>query len=237
MKPASPQGNFHFSLRFVLFSTCSLMIGTASADEDANNLEEVVVTATKTAQSIRNIPASVTVINREAIEKSNATTVDQLLTEVPGVYAARMDVAAPNRIAQTYTRGMSGNGRTLVLIDGVPMNVQFDGQVDWSQLTTRDVERVEVVRGAGSGLYGGNAMGGVINILTRSPKPGVAKNISATYGTNNTGSLAASISGRTGATGYMLSGSKLVSDGYNMWTEAQKMAAGTASNKLLSRLS
>jgi iron complex outermembrane receptor protein len=203
---------------------------------DAENtaaLDEIVVTATRTAQPIQNIPAAVTVINRERIEQSNATTVDQLLAEVPGVYAARMDVAAPNRIAQTYTRGMSGNGRTLVLIDGVPMNVQYDGQVDWSQLTTRDVERVEVVRGAGSGLYGGNAMGGVINILTRSPKPGLEKNIAVEYGSNETGTLAASLRGRSGATGFALSASQLKSDGYDMWTEAQKAAAGSARDKLI----
>lgn len=196
-------------------------------------LPEMTVTATKTAQLIEDVPSSVSVINREQIEKSGATTVDQLLQTVPGVYSARMHVAAPNRIAQTYTRGMSGNGRTLVLIDGVPMNVQFDGQVDWSQLTVRDVERVEVVRGAGSGLYGNNAMGGVINIMTRSPKPGMEATATGEIGSNNTRTVAASVRGRTGVVGYSFSGSELKSDGYDMWTADQKTAAGANRHKLI----
>lgn len=217
----------------LLLALSAVPVMAQQTEAETASLDEVVVTATRTAQSIQNVPAAVTVISRERIEQSNATTVDQLLAEVPGVYAARMDVAAPNRIAQTYTRGMSGNGRTLVLIDGVPMNVQYDGQVDWSQLTTRDVERVEVVRGAGSGLYGGNAMGGVINILTRSPKPGLETSITAEYGSNATSTLAASLRGRSGTTGFALSASQLKSDGYDMWTDDQKAAAGSARDKLI----
>jgi outer membrane cobalamin receptor len=84
-----------------------------------------------------------------------------------------MDASSPNRIAQTYVRGLPGNGRSLVLIDDIPMNVQYDSQVDWSQLGTSDVERIEVVRGAGSALYGNHAMGGVINIISKVPAPGL----------------------------------------------------------------
>jgi outer membrane receptor protein involved in Fe transport len=199
-----------------------------AADKDAQ-LADMVVTATKSATSIREVPAAVSVITRAEIEKSSAVTVDQLLQGVPGVYAARMDASSPNRIAQTYSRGFSGSGRTLVLIDGVPMNVLFDGQVDWSQLKTSDVERVEVVRGAASGLYGGNAMGGVINIITRTPPAGIERTVFGEYGTNNTRNVGASIRGRSGDTGFALSASQLDSDGYDMWTVAQKLAVAAAS--------
>jgi iron complex outermembrane recepter protein len=201
-------------------------IGVSLHANETVNLPDMVVTATKSAQSIKEVPASVTLINREAIENSDARTVDELLTSVPGVYAPRMDVSAPSRISQTYTRGMPGSGRTLVLIDGVPMNSQYDGQVDWSQLATQDVERVEIVRGVGSGLYGSNAMGGVINIISREPKEGIHTTLKGEYGSNNTKTVSGSVRGRSGDIGYALSGSKLTSDGYDMWTDAYKARLG-----------
>jgi outer membrane receptor protein involved in Fe transport len=190
---------------------------TAMAADSAAELDQVVVTATKTEQSIREVPAAVSVISREQIEKSTATTVDQLLQSVPGVYAARMDASSPNRIAQTYTRGLPGNSRTLVLLDGIPMNVLYDGQVDWSQLSTQDIERVEVVRGASSGLYGANAMGGVINVLSRAPEPGSVTRVGAEYGSLNSQRVLASHSHTFGSTSIRLSASHFSSDGYNMW--------------------
>lgn len=232
-KPKRPSTHSAKALRGV--ACVSVLIGhgaVVAADRDAQ-LGDMVVTATKSATGIREVPAAVSVITRAEIEKSPAVTVDQLLQGVPGVYAARMDASSPNRIAQTYSRGFSGSGRTLVLIDGVPMNVLFDGQVDWSQLKTSDVERVEVVRGAASGLYGGNAMGGVINIITRMPPPGVERSVFGEYGTNDTRNIGASIRGRLGDTGFALSGSQLDSDGYDMWTEAQKLAVAAASRHKL----
>ncbi len=195
-------------------------------------LDEVVVSATRTAQRLQDVPASTTVVEREAIEKSSASTADQLLQRVPGLYAARMSAASPNRIAQVYTRGLPGNGRTLVLVDGVPMNVLFDGQVDWSQLSTQDIERIEVVRGAASGLYGSNAMGGVVSISSRLPESGFSPRLSVEAGSNNTRRGAASVSGKAGTTGYFLSFSQLSSDGYDMWTDAQRAQHGAAATQM-----
>lgn len=200
---------------------------------DDKALGNIVVSATKTARNIEDVPASVTVINREQIERSAAKTVDELLVGVAGVYSARMDVSAPNRIAQTYTRGMSGSGRMLVLVDGIAMNVQFDGQVDWSQLSVNDVERVEVVRGAGSSLYGGSAMSGIVNIISRKIEPGLVKEASIGYGSNNTVSASAAIRGGGERTGLSLSVNRLTSDGYDMWPQANKTAAGVYRDKLI----
>lgn len=209
---------------------------------DTTALGDVVVTATRTAQSIRDIPAAVSVVSREAIDKSAATTVDQLLQGVPGVYAARMDASSPNRIAQTYTRGLPGSSRTLVLVDGLPMNVLYDGQVDWSQLVTTDVERVEVVRGAASGLYGANAMGGVINIISRAPAPGVNTDIGVSFGSMDTQRLSAAHSQSRDSTAFSLSASRLESDGYNMWRPdnavpvANRAAMGTVKDNFAAKL-
>ncbi|MEI6709074.1 MAG: Plug domain-containing protein, partial [Methylococcales bacterium] len=168
------------------FIACCLIteVNAAEKKEKKDNNEVVVLeemtvtTATKTERNIKEVSSAVTVIDSERIEKSPATTVDQLLRGVPGVYAARMDASSPNRIAQTYTRGLPSNGRSLVLIDDVPMNVAYDSQVDWSQLSTIDVQRIEVVRGAGSGLYGNHAMGGVINVISKAITPGAKARLS-----------------------------------------------------------
>lgn len=211
-------------MQFLRFSPLALVIASAfsppilaqgvAADTP---LAEMVVTATKTVRPVREVPAAVTVIDRERIERSAAITVDQVLQGVPGIYAARMDVSSPNRIAQTYSRGLPGNGRTLVLVDGLPMNVGYDSQVDWSQLSTTDVERVEVVRGAGSALYGNSAMGGVINIISRIPKPGQQLQAEAEYGSLDTKRLGGHFSRHQDATSLILTATYLESAGYNMW--------------------
>ena len=83
---------------------CCTIVLSLHANE-ALNIPDIVVTATKSAQSVEEVPASVTVINREQIELSNARTVDELLVNVPGVYAARMDVSAPkSHCTDLYTR-------------------------------------------------------------------------------------------------------------------------------------
>lgn len=208
----------------------------ASAAESDSTLSENLVTATKTDRSIRELSSAATIIDRDRIERSGATTVDQVLQGTPGAYAARMDVSAPNRIAQVYLRGLPGNGRSLVLIDGIPMNVLYDSQVDWSQLGTVDVERIEVVRGAGSALYGNHAMGGVVNIISKLPAPGVSTRVEGGAGSLNTGRGAFLISNRDGKSALSLSTSYLSSDGYNMWPantttpKAQQANMGTIKN-------
>ncbi|WP_445367947.1 TonB-dependent receptor [Methylomonas sp. BW4-1] len=200
-------------------------LNLAAVEKAPDELDEMVITATKTERSIRDVSATVTVIDRERIEKSNATTVDQLLKGVPGVYASRMDASSPNRIAQTYTRGLPGNGRTLVLIDDVPMNVSYDSQVDWSQLGTIDVDRVEVVRGAGSALYGNHAMGGVINVISKAITPGVKGKVDSEYGSMETIREAGIVSYGGEHSGGSVSTSYLESDGYNMWRPDTSVAA------------
>jgi outer membrane receptor protein involved in Fe transport len=194
-----------------------LLVPISSLGEYRNEEPEIVVTATKTENSIREIPAAVSVISRNEIEDSSATTVDQLLRIVPGVYAARMDPSSPSRISQTYVRGLPGNSRTLVLLDGVPMNSLYDGQVDWSQLTIGNIERVEVVRGASSGLYGANAMGGVINIISRVPEVGVQNEVRVEYGSMDSKRISATHSRSSEVASLSVSAAHFESDGYDMW--------------------
>ena len=146
------------------------------AQEKEVILEKVVVTATRDEQEIRKIPANVTIIGKEEIERSNAkTTVDVLKDEV-GVVVR--DYTGNGKTASVDIRGFGETGaiNTLVLVDGRRVNEIDLSGVDWTQVPLDQVERIEIVRGPGSVLYGDNAVGGVINIITKKPeKPFSAK--------------------------------------------------------------
>lgn len=161
------------SLALVCVLACSLIIapGAVAADQTApaGRLEEMVVTATRSSKKIDEAPASVTVITREDLEKQNVRTVDEALRNEVGVYNTRargIQDSTPN----IGMHGIYGASRVLVLLNGLPAQDAYNFDAGWTQLPVNDIERIEVVRGPGSSLYGGNAVGGVINIITRKPK-------------------------------------------------------------------
>jgi outer membrane receptor protein involved in Fe transport len=147
---------------------CVCLIGTAAiGDETVTRLEPVVVTATKTPKKLENVPAVVTVITSEEIETIPARTVGDLLVNLPGVFPFEpqgVGVVTP----QSITIGGNGfPGATLILLDGQKFNTPF---TDYAYLTTipvRAVDRIEVIRGPFSALYGSSAGGGIINIITK----------------------------------------------------------------------
>ena len=128
---------------------------------------EIVVTATRSARALADVPASVSVVTSDEIEGTPARTIDDVLRRVPSV---DLPVASTNEQHPTDTivsmRGLSGI-RSLVLLDGVPLNDSFFGFVQWSEVPLATIDRVEVVRGGGAPLWGNYAMGGVINVITR----------------------------------------------------------------------
>lgn len=127
-------------------------------------LPEIVVTATRLEQPLPQIPSSVTVITREEIERQKAETVLEVLRNVPGVEIVRS--GSFGKTTSVFTRGSNSN-HTLVLIDGVRVNSPTTGAFDFADLTTDNIERIEIVRGSQSTLYGSDAIGGVINIIPR----------------------------------------------------------------------
>lgn len=152
------------------------MAQSASSEERSTapvRLEPVVVSAGRLEQALPDVPANVTVLTRDDIERSAARTLDDLLRQIPGFSLFRR---SSSLVAHPTTQGVSlrgigpsGVSRTLVLLDGVPLNDPFGGWVYWSKVPLESIERVEVVRGGGSALYGNYALGGVINIVTRRP--------------------------------------------------------------------
>ncbi|KPJ64636.1 hypothetical protein AMK68_01120 [candidate division KD3-62 bacterium DG_56] len=178
-------------------------VGVCSAAPDEEALpdfesEAVVVTATKYPQETRDIPASVSVITREEIERSNATNLVDLLVREPGVFVVRqggMGFAGNVRI-----RGLGGSPPTqvTVLIDGHPDFMGVMGHILPSAYLLDNVQRIEIVRGPASTLYGSTAMGGVINIITRSADAEEVSRLSATAGTFSTSGSTLRMGGRRG---------------------------------------
>lgn len=145
---------------------------TGMGEEMGATLEEVVVTATKTGKGVSEAPASVSVVTSKNFETKNVQRVDEALTDQVGIYVKGMGDHAPSDDSGTvvYMRGVAGLGRTAVLLDGQSLNNPFSGGINWSGIFADDIDKIEVVRGPFSSLYGGNAMGGVINFMTRAPE-------------------------------------------------------------------
>lgn len=125
---------------------------------------EVVVTAGAVPEDAVVLGVATTVVDRAAIERSRAGTVADLLRTVPGVDVAQS--GGPGGVTSLFLRGANSNS-ALVLVDGVKVNSPYFGGVDLSSLGTANVERIEVVRGPFSALYGSEALGGVIQVITR----------------------------------------------------------------------
>lgn len=128
---------------------------------------DIIVTTTRSPQPLADVPASVSVVTAHDIAATPARTLDDVLRRLPSVDLP-LTGAGEQHPTNTIVsmRGLSGI-RSLVLLDGVPLNDPFFGYVQWSEVPLATVDRVEVVRGGGATLWGNYAMGGVVNILTR----------------------------------------------------------------------
>ena len=143
------------------------------AGEELQTLAPVVVSATRTERSVEDLPVSATVLTREEIINSPARSIDDLLRDVAGIQlpldsSGDLFPLQPSIAIRGIGVGDTAT-RVLVLVDGIPINGGFFGNVLWNRVPKDNVERIEVVRGASSSLYGSYAMGGVVNIVTRVP--------------------------------------------------------------------
>jgi iron complex outermembrane receptor protein len=159
-----------------LLMVAACMAGPLHAAEitessDPTELDVMVVTATRSAQSLADAPAAVTVVDERQIESKNVSRLGDALDQVPSLYL--QNGAFGGSQGTSGTSGMSLRGvdqsRTLILLDGQPIQDASSGKVNWRIPFTEDIERIEVVPGAFSSLYGSNAIGGVINIITKQP--------------------------------------------------------------------
>ncbi|WDP91531.1 MAG: TonB-dependent receptor [Desulfobacter sp.] len=161
------------------------------------DMGEMVITATRFPVPVDKVAGKIEVITAKDIESLPFERVDDLLGYVTGVTADRTDhiFSLSPRVS---LRGLGGNvpGRTLVLIDGQPASTGDTGNMRWNRINTADIQRIEIFKGPGSSVYGSNAMGGVINIITRRPDKNVEGSASVGYGTYNTRKGSARLAGR-----------------------------------------
>lgn len=141
------------------------------SDKETLVLDEIVVTATKTKKQAEAVPASVEVIHKDDIKRRSAFWADEFMSDLPGVYMKKANFADFTSSTAMSIRGISGGERTLVLFNGIPLNEPFwgMGHVEFGAISMDNVEKIEVVKGPFSALYGGNAMAGVINVMTDVP--------------------------------------------------------------------
>lgn len=152
-----------------------------ASDTDADNasaLATIVVTANRSRESIDQVAQSVSVIKASEIQNTSSQELDEALRLVPGVDL--MGYPGESQHPTSDSLGMRGLGggaqgisRALVLLDGVPLNDGFFGNIQWARVALDDIDQVEVVRGGGSPLWGNYAEGGVIQILSKEPAAGV----------------------------------------------------------------
>lgn len=181
-------------------------------------LDEVVVSVTRTGRSVRDVPASVTVLTQASVKSTAAQSVPDLLRHIPGFTMRDFQssiTAHPSRQAPAL-RGLGAGtsaSRTLVLVDGVPFEDPFGGWVHWARVPLDFVERIEVVRGGGSGIWGSRAMAGVINVITERPADRSMR-LSAQGGSMSTMRADAAATMRTGKLGVAVMGEYFDSDGF-----------------------
>ncbi len=178
-------------------------------------LEPMVVTSNRYETPIDEVGSSITVITSKEIERSKKASVLELLRSVPGLDVVR--TGGPGQLTNVYLRG-SNPWQTLVLLDGVELNdpSTIGGELDFANLSTDNVERIEILRGPQSTLYGSSAMGGVINIITKRGKGNPKGFVSAEGGTYYTSREKAGISGGTDAVNYSLGVSRLDTGGFSV---------------------
>ena len=169
--------NDFFAHRFSLYPAFLAFIALAVlfpvpqslAEEKTTRMDEIVVTATRTEKAVEDSPGSVAVVTKKDIENKNLVTIDESMNGTAGVYNQRTK-GFMETSPRVMVGGITGYQRTLVQVDGIAMNNAYTGNVYWNLFTPEDIQRVEIVKGPFSSLYGGYAMGGVVNMITKMPE-------------------------------------------------------------------
>ncbi len=191
----------------LLLLTALVGFAAEPAEDDAD--EVIVVTASGSGAPRGEVAVAVEVIDQEELVRGGARTVADALATQPGV-----DVQLGRFGAEVRLRGMEAD-QTLVLVDGVRVVGQKDGVVDLSRLPIENIERIEIVKGPASALYGSDALGGVIQIITKTPEDPLSAVVRAQFGTRNSADVTGSMSMRRESWGLSLSGGVHASDGWD----------------------
>jgi vitamin B12 transporter len=202
------EGNMRLSGLFSAF----LLLSAAASEAQDETLPTLIVTATRTSQTADESLASVTVITREDIERQQARSVQDVLRGVSGLQISSS--GGLGKSTSAFLRG-TNEDQVLVLIDGIRVGSATLGTTAIENLPLEQVERIDVVRGPRSSLYGSEAIGGVIQIFTRRGAGALSPSLAVSGGSFGTQQASAGLAGGGGDSWFNLSGSYLNSEGFN----------------------
>ncbi|GGE03316.1 TonB-dependent receptor [Polymorphobacter glacialis] len=182
------------NLSYLLLATVSVLATAGHADEAPDT---IVVTANRSPQPIERVGQSITVIDSAEIARRQTANVVDILRTVPGVAISRNGGIGSS--TSVYIRGADSD-QTVALIDGVKLNDPSSpgGGFNFGNLLVGNIDRIEVLRGSQSVLWGSQAIGGVINMITRQPSEDLAINAHGEYGYRNTAQIVGNVSGKAG---------------------------------------
>jgi len=152
-------------------------------DEETVDLEQIVVTATKSEESTLDVPASISVVEKDELDQSPNFTIDEAFRQAPTVQVIRGEGMGTTHNFINI-RGI-GTKRNLLYLDGINMVESMSGNTTLSLLPTDDIEKIEILRGPSSALYGGKGMSGVINIFSAFPEEGAGGSLKTSFGEYN----------------------------------------------------
>lgn len=199
-----------------LLATTALFASISATYAETPDRNEIVVTAARAERPLSETGNSITVIDQKEIETRQSVAVIDLLRNVPGVtFASNGGIGS---VTSVFIRGASSE-HTVALIDGVKLNDPSTpaGGFDFGNLLVGNIARIEVVRGSQSVLWGSQAIGGVVNMITRQPTEKLAVNARAEGGWHDTERLVANVSGKFGPVAASVGGGYFHTDGYSAY--------------------
>jgi iron complex outermembrane recepter protein len=163
-------------------------------------LDEVIVTATRRAEPLSHLAYNITVVGEAEMTTFPTSNFDDIFNRVAGSNQDRKNGIFTGSKTTINLSGITGGeqGRVLVLEDGVPLNIADNGEVNWNRLDLSDYSRIEIIKGPASNLYGSNAMGGIINLVSALPVKPLQLKANLSYGSFNTAKAKLDLSGNQG---------------------------------------
>ena len=193
-------------------------LGSLIMESDVYALDEIVVGATRSERNLGDIPLPVSVIPKSQINRSGAMRLSRLLSEQPGL-----------TLVSDHGEGVQLQGfdpeYVMVMIDNQPVIGRTAGTLDLSRITVSNVQRIEIIRGPSSSIYGSDALAGVINVVTELPKDGAGASLSAQYRSFNTLELSAGAEFKKNKFSSQLNLNRYSSSGYDLSSRTLSMTA------------
>ena len=199
-------------------------VGYSQEARDTARITPVVVTATRSPMAADQVPSSVSVITGAQLRTQGITAISDALRQVPGL--AVVQTGSYGGATSLFLRG--GESKfAKVLIDGVPVN-DAGGAFDFSSLSTDNLDRIEIVRGPASVLYGSDAMAGVVQLFTVRGTPGIHGDIAARAGGYGSSDADGAVRGRTGILSYSAAAARHATDGFQAFNSGYRQTVGSA---------